>query len=283
MLSLRHVTVQYPSTFRPALQNISITASQSFSILGPSGSGKSSLLKAMMGLVPFEGDILWDNTHLGGDPMTARRGISYMPQENSLPQDLTVGEFLTELLEMNGTTVRMERSSSLHAILSLVHLDHSVHQRLRWLSGGMKRRAVLAAALTRRTPWLFLDEPTQGLDPDEQAYVRALIGDLARERLVVLSTQEADDASAIPERVVVLSAGHLVIDTSLEQIQAAARGHVRRVFTTVDDLIDTPFWIPDPTHQAIKCLTRETIEPDHPEYVQPSAYEGYLWLLRETE
>lgn len=281
MLAIDNLTVAYPGSKRPTLNHLGLVIDSSACILGPSGAGKSTLLNTLIGVVPaFRGSVWVEGVSILRRPFTARRLFAYMPQGNTLPRESTVAEYLTELARLDGYPPP-KLNQAVEEILNLVHLTHAAQQRLKWLSGGMKRRAMLASALLRTTPWLLLDEPTLGLDPDEQASVRSLIRNLSQHRRVILATQVVEDARAIPNRTIILDRGRMVRETQWKFLADEARDHVFSVDWTDEALAEAQIWAPQAGSNRIRVFSVQApsilAEP-----LQPTAEDGYLWILSQS-
>ncbi|MCY0877648.1 MAG: ATP-binding cassette domain-containing protein [Firmicutes bacterium] len=283
MVKIDNVTVTYRPGSSPALSRLTLDIEGSALILGPSGAGKSTLLRALAGLVrPSQGEIWLDNVPLSRRPLAARRMVAYMPQENWLPREATLEEYLRELALLDGyppTAVRQ----AVRDVADLVHLRSALPKRLKWLSGGMKRRALLAQALLRRTPWLVLDEPTLGLDPEEQASVRALVRHLSQHRRVIVATQFVEDASLVPDRVIIFRQGAAVAVTQWETFRKAAEGRVWRVPWTPAAVSDGhQFWAPEAGGKTVLLYAPAAAPEQEPGEPVPSHPEdAYLLFMQE--
>lgn len=285
MLAIDDLVVAYPNSTRPALDHLSMIIEKSTCILGPSGAGKTTLLKSLIGAVPLRRGSIWlEGVGIARRPLTGRRLVAYMPQENLLPRESTLQEYLTELAVLDAYPPT-KVNQAVDEILDLVHLSASARQRLKWLSGGMRRRALLAGALLRQTPWLLLDAPTLGLDPDEQASVRALIRNLSRHRRVIMATQFVEDAEALPERIVILRNGRLALETDRDSLIGQADGHVfRRPWPKSDpDGLEARLWAPLAGSKDVHIFAAAPDVDESWEPVLPTAEAGYLWFLNQAE
>ena len=226
-IAIRGLTARYPGARRPALQGIDLEAGAgAVVVLGPTGAGKSTLLRVLAGqLPPDAGVVRVAGRDVARAPLAVRTAIGYAPQEIGLPQELTLREYLDELSALGGVP-REQRGEAVRAAAAALHLRASLHRRMRRFSGGMKRRALLAQALLHRPPVLLFDEPTAGLDPAERIVVLNLLRAAARETCVIVASHVADDAAALPGRVVILQAGRLLLDAPTDALLASAKGQV---------------------------------------------------------
>ncbi len=198
-------------------------------LLGPNGAGKTTLLRVVATAIrPQEGSVRL----LGHDPtsepgmLAARRRLGYMPQEPGFHRRFTVFEFVDYVAILKEHDRRRDRHEAVRHALELVDLQDQAGTRIRQLSGGMRRRVALAAALVGDPELLILDEPTAGLDPDQRLRFREVIGQLGKDRVVLLSTHQTDDVAALCRQVVVLDAGEVRFRGSQAELTSRARGQV---------------------------------------------------------
>lgn len=144
----------------------------------------------------------------------------------------------------------------------------------------MKRRALIASSLLRETPWVLLDEPTLGLDPDESAAMLALIRSLSRSRRVIMATQVVEDAMAVPDRILLLNRGELTSTLRWDELAERAHGHLFIDDQTHQHAGDV-LWAPLAGQRGRKVwrtLSREGLRP-----IEPTPHDGYLWLMADKE
>ncbi|MCY0863921.1 MAG: ABC transporter ATP-binding protein [Sulfobacillus sp.] len=276
MVVCEHVNAGYdPET--PVLRDFHSVLVGSYGLIGPSGAGKSTLLKSLLGRVPYlTGTIYVDGILLTRQPREIARLFSYVPQDNGVPGLLTLGEYLTEIARLAGFSSRVAAHRTRWAA-DAVNLASEWHRRLGGFSGGMKRRALIAAALVRETPWLLLDEPSLGLDPAEQDTLYRLIGQLKHERRIILATQVVDDLEPL-DRIGILVDGAIRHEVSWDDLVDAVKGHVYRTreLPPPPRLADI-LWSPMPGGW-IKVISA------HPEaHWEPwpaTPQDGYLWIVR---
>ncbi|WP_436930392.1 ABC transporter ATP-binding protein [Halosimplex halobium] len=195
-------------------------------LLGPNGAGKSTLLGILTTFTaPTEGTVTVDGVDVSEDPTAVRSRLGYLPQEFGVYPDLTAREFLEYLGALRGldrATAR-ERAADL---LAVVNLADAADRRLDTFSGGMVQRVGIAQALLSDPDVLVVDEPTVGLDPTERARCRAVLAELARDRVVVLSTHIVSDVEATASEVAVLVDGRLRTHTDPETLIGTVEGRV---------------------------------------------------------
>ena len=277
MILLSDLVVRYPGTSSNAIHNLSLVIDDSTCILGPHGSGKTSVVLALLGLAPIQqGKIDVDGVEIQKTPLVARKLFSYVPQDNWLPSELTLAEYLTELAVLDDYQPSEVRDRTLWAAHQ-VHLEAGMGKRLKSFSGGMKRRALIAGSLLSRAPWLIWDEPTLGLDPKEQAHLYQLINQMVTTRRLIITTQVVEDAIAVPGRIILLRHGQLAKATTYSDLAATARNHVFRIPNPMvtEKIREGILWAPM-SGGRIKVFADKP-EPGW-EPLEPTANDGYLWL-----
>ncbi len=164
--------------------------------LGPNGAGKSTTMKMLTGfLPPTSGTASIGGHDILKNPTEAKKLFGYLPESGPLYQEMTVLEFLTFIARMRGLS-GLARSEALERGLGLCHLDEVRHQVIETLSKGFRQRVGMAQAILHNPPVLILDEPTDGLDPNQKREVRKLIGTMAKDKAVILSRMWVDRMTA---------------------------------------------------------------------------------------
>ncbi len=195
--------------------SISIREGEIFGLLGPNGAGKTTTIRMLtMQTVPTAGEIRYDGRPLKGHEQEMKQWIGVVPQHVNFDQDLTVGENL----ELHARLHHMgseERQKRIGELLEYTELSDVINDNVRRLSGGMKRRLLIARALIHRPRILFLDEPTVALDPQVRRRIWELIRQMAREgATVLLTTHYIEEAEQLCDRVAVMNRGVLAaLDT----------------------------------------------------------------------
>ena len=192
--------------------DLEVPAGQVLGFLGPNGAGKSTTMRMITGfLEPTAGSVTLDGIDLAADPIAAKRTFGYLPEGAPAYPDMTVEEFLGFIAQARGYRGREARERVERAI-GRVNLKGVRKQAFETLSKGYKRRTGLAQALLHDPGILILDEPTDGLDPNQKHEVRELIKELGGERAIVLSTHILEEVEAVCTRAVVINKGRIVFD-----------------------------------------------------------------------
>jgi ABC-2 type transport system ATP-binding protein len=228
--------------------DLEVPAGQVLGFLGPNGAGKSTTMRMITGfLEPTAGSVALDGIDLAADPIAAKRTFGYLPEGAPAYPDLTVEEFLGFIAQARGYRGREARERVERAI-GRVNLKGVRKQAFETLSKGYKRRTGLAQALLHDPGILILDEPTDGLDPNQKHEVRELIKELGGDRAIVLSTHILEEVEAVCTRAVVINKGRIVFDgTPSEMESRAPRDAVKnrmdaafRAMTSIDTAADAP-------------------------------------------
>jgi ABC-2 type transport system ATP-binding protein len=228
--------------------NLEVPAGQVLGFLGPNGAGKSTTMRMITGfLEPTAGSVTLDGIDLAADPIAAKRTFGYLPEGAPAYPDMTVEEFLGFIAQARGYRGR-EAKERVDRAIDRVNLKGVRRQAFETLSKGYKRRTGLAQALLHDPGILILDEPTDGLDPNQKHEVRELIKELGGDRAIVLSTHILEEVEAVCTRAVVINKGRIVFDgTPSEMESRAPRDAVKnrmdaafRAMTSIDTAADAP-------------------------------------------
>jgi ABC-2 type transport system ATP-binding protein len=225
MIEIRGLVKSYGS--KRAVDGVSFTVRRGdiLGFLGPNGAGKSTTMKMLTGFLrPTAGTALVGGLDVTVDPVGVKRLIGYLPESSPAYPEMTVGEFLGFIAEMRGFRSSEEKQARVGRALRLCHLEPVRKQALETLSKGYKQRVGLAQALLHDPPVLVLDEPTDGLDPNQKNEVRTLIKNMATDKAVILSTHILEEVEAICTRVIIISQGRLVVDETPAELQARQPG-----------------------------------------------------------
>ena len=188
--------------------------------LGPNGAGKSTTMRMITGFLPPSGGTAF----LGGydireSPVEAKRLLGYLPENAPAYEDMTVEEFLLFVAEMRGFRGRRARERA-GETMKRCFLDTVCHQPIETLSKGYKQRVCFAQAVLHDPPILIMDEPTDGLDPNQKRTVRQMIREMAAEKAIVLSTHILEEVEAVCTRAIIIHEGRIVADGNPEDLKA---------------------------------------------------------------
>jgi len=193
--------------------------------LGPNGAGKSTTMKMVTGfLAPTSGTALVCGHDVVRESLRAKTRIGYLPEGAPLYPDMTPEGLLTFIAEVRGYS-RRERKERVRRAADVAQLAGVMRQRIETLSKGYKRRVGLAQAILHDPDVLVLDEPTDGLDPNQKHEVRTLINEMAGRKAIILSTHILEEVDAVCSRAIVISYGKIVADGSPAELRRRSRLH----------------------------------------------------------
>ena len=207
----------------PAVNNLSYTMDTGvYGLLGVNGAGKTTLMRMLCTLLtPTSGTITWDGQDIFSLGSAYRNLLGYLPQDFGYYPDFSVQDYLLYIASIKGLRPATARQR-MQSLLEQVGLTQVRRQKMKKLSGGMKRRAGIAQAMLNDPKILILDEPTAGLDPKERIRFRNLISERAENRLVLLSTHIVSDVEYIADQILLMKDGSLVHHGTSQQLLAAA-------------------------------------------------------------
>jgi ABC-2 type transport system ATP-binding protein len=203
-----------------------IVQNEIFGLLGPNGAGKTTTINMICGLLPSTGGSIRFNGSSGNDRKSL---IGYCPQENIFYPKLTCLEQLQFIGQMYGLTVKNVKSRA-KELLGLLGLSDKTNERAANLSGGMKRRLNICLALVHNPEILILDEPEAGLDPQSRILVRDFIKAFGKEKTVLLTTHNMDEADRMADRIAIMDYGKmLLLDTPHNLKKTVGEGDVLEI------------------------------------------------------
>lgn len=212
-----------------------VESGQVLGFLGPNGAGKSTTMKMLTGfLAPTSGTALINGVDVVENSVAARKSIGYLPEGAPSYGEMTVKQFLTfvaraRLIESTEVPASVDRA------ITKLNLSGVKHQAIETLSKGFKRRVGLAQAIIHDPQILILDEPTDGLDPNQKREVRGLIRAMAEDKIIIISTHILEEVAAVCNRVMIIAEGRLLADDSPQGLIARSRYH-----NAVSLVVETP-------------------------------------------
>lgn len=202
--------------------NFCINKGEVVCLLGPNGAGKTTLMRLLTGyLAPTGGECLISGHNIISERVAALGKIGYVPENCPLYPEMTVFEFVRYTAGLWKIPFE-EFVNNFKELSSYLHLNEVVNQQIDTLSKGFKRRVGIAAALIHRPKILILDEPTEGLDPNQKFEIRNFIREYGKRGIVIVSTHIMEEVEAISTRVLLLNKGKLVRDTTPEELKKAS-------------------------------------------------------------
>ena len=231
MIETRNLSKKFGSF--TALDNVSFKAEKGeiITLLGPNGAGKTTLMRCLCGYWrPAGGSVFVDGKELGENLLPSLCKIGYMPENTPLYPEMKVFEYLQFVAGVYGLK-EQKFAQNLQLVREKLELDSVMMQKTGTLSKGFRRRVGIAGVMVHRPPVLILDEPTEGLDPNQKMTLRRFLKEYAENALVLISTHLLEEAEALSSRVLLLNRGRLIKDASVSELKAeAANGDLSRLF-----------------------------------------------------
>ncbi|MCQ8180881.1 ABC transporter ATP-binding protein [Methylomonas sp. SURF-1] len=219
-----------------AVDQISFTAEpgQVLGFLGPNGAGKSTTMKMLTGfLAPTSGRATVCGFDVEEQPLQAKKALGYLPEGAPSYGEMTPRGFLDFIAALRGLSGAY-RKQRLDDVIGRLQLEGVLDQSIDTLSKGFKRRVGLAQAILHDPKVLILDEPTDGLDPNQKHQVRELINAMAKDKVIVISTHILEEVHAVCNRAIVIAGGKLLADATPAELEARSRYH-RAVSLTAEN------------------------------------------------
>ena len=199
-----------------AVDNLNMKAHSGsvIALLGPNGAGKSTLMNMIVGyLAPDSGKIKVMEEDITLHPLEAKKAIGFLPEGSPLYPDMSVKSFLQYIGDLKGIS-----PARLQEVAELAQITPVWQQKNETLSKGYQRRVGFAASILSDPPILLLDEPTDGLDPNQKEHIQRLIRQMGKEKTILISTHLLDEAETIADRIVVMDKGQIKADGTLQSI-----------------------------------------------------------------
>ena len=233
-LKIDRLTKQFG--LKTAVDNVSFIANKGevLGFLGPNGAGKSTTMKMVVGfLSPTSGTASVCGHDIIRNPLEVKRTVGYLPEGAPAYPDMTPYGFLKFIASIRGFGGREKTDRVVHAI-NITRIEDVARQPIETLSKGYKRRVGLAQSLIHDPAVLILDEPTDGLDPNQKQVVRELIKSMASEKCIVISTHILEEVDAVCTRAMIIASGKVVADGSPEELKSqSGAGDLDEVFRKV--------------------------------------------------
>lgn len=195
--------------------NIEINNTEIIGLLGPNGAGKSTLMKSIVGALKIdEGQIVFNGKDIRENEIESKKNIGFLPENNPLYDEMYVKEYLSFVADLH--QVSKDRIAE---IIDLVVITPEKSKKISQLSKGYQQRVGLAQAILHAPDLLILDEPTNGLDPNQIIEIRNVIKEIGKEKTVILSTHIMQEVEALCSRVILIHQGNIIQDSNIEEFK----------------------------------------------------------------
>jgi ABC-2 type transport system ATP-binding protein len=213
--------------------SFNVEKGQVLGLLGPNGAGKSTAMRMLACFLPPDsGTAKICGYDILENPIEVRKSLGYLAENVPAYNEMTVGSFLSfvcDVREIKGG----ERKKALDRIVPMCAIDSVYHQTIETLSKGYKRRVGLAQALIHDPGVLILDEPTDGLDPNQKHEVRKLINKMAKDKCIIISTHILEEVEAVCSRTIIIARGKILVDSTPEALKEKYQCSLDAVFRRI--------------------------------------------------
>jgi ABC-2 type transport system ATP-binding protein len=225
MITTKNLSKRYGDKLAVNDLTFSVAAGEVLGFLGANGAGKSTTMRMIAGFIsPSAGEVSVCGHDIEKAPVAAKSCMGYLPEGAPSYGEMTAGEFLDFAADIRGLTGERRRQRK-SVVIDRLGLSPVVDQVIDTLSKGFRRRVGLAQALIHDPQVLILDEPTDGLDPNQKHEVRRLINELSKDKLVIVSTHILEEVHEVCTRAIIIADGRIVADETPTSLEARSRYH----------------------------------------------------------
>lgn len=218
MIEIKNVTKRYNNSAAVNNLSLKIDKGEIVGLLGPNGAGKSTTMKIITGLIiPDEGDVFINEKSIRDYPAYGKKRIGFMPESNPLYKDMIVKEAIEYSLSLSNVA-KNKYKERIDYVVKATGLENVFYKPISDLSKGYKQRVGLAQVLASDPEILILDEPTEGLDPNQRNEIRKLIVELGKNKTVIISTHVLQEVELMCNRIVIINKGEIVKDGNKDSL-----------------------------------------------------------------
>lgn len=220
MLEVKNLSRHFDSKIAVNQISFSVKTGKITGLLGPNGAGKTTTMRLLTGyLEPTEGHIFYAGKNIQEDLQSMQRKLGYLPESAPLYPEMLVSEYLEFISEIRDVPVE-NRSTRIQKMIDVCELSTHLYSPIAQLSKGFKQRVALAGTLIHDPEIIILDEPTSGLDPNQISHIRSLIKNLAKDKVLILSTHILQEVEDICDEVIIINGGKIVANSSVENLHS---------------------------------------------------------------
>jgi ABC-2 type transport system ATP-binding protein len=225
MIKTEHLSKRYETLTAVDDVSFEVQPGEVLGFLGPNGAGKTTTMRMIAGFItPTSGRASICGHDVVTDTLAAKAHLGYLPEGAPSYGEMTVYSFLEFIAELRKLSAE-QRRKRLAYVIGRLQLERVLSQNIETLSKGFRRRVGIAQALIHDPPVLILDEPTDGLDPNQKHEVRTLINEMTRDKVIVISTHILEEVDAVCTRAIIIARGRIVADDTPQGLAARSRYH----------------------------------------------------------
>ncbi len=225
MLEIHHLVKRFGPLVAVDDVSFVVPRGEVLGFLGPNGAGKSTTMKMITGFVaPSAGTAIICGHDIRREPIAAKRSIGYLPEGAPAYPDMTPAEFLQFIAHIRGFAGH-EAQRHIARVVEMIHIAEVMHQPIETLSKGYRRRVGVAQALLHDPPVLILDEPTDGLDPNQKYEMRKIIAAMRPDKAIIISTHLLEEVEAVCSRAIIIAHGRILADATPAELARRSRHH----------------------------------------------------------
>lgn len=222
MIDAQHLSKRYGARLVVSDLSLHVDTGDVLGFIGPNGAGKTTTMKMLSGVMPpYQGIVTIDGIDIARDPRAAKTRIGFLPENAPLPPSMTVAAFLDYVAHMRGFS-GAEARRRVDSVTERCGIRDVLGQEMEALSKGYKRRVCLAQSILHSPKALIMDEPTDGLDPNQKRQIRELIRELRGDSAIIISTHILEEVEAVCSRVFLLCKGQTLFDGTEQEFKAKA-------------------------------------------------------------
>ena len=233
MIEIRHLHKQYDNTNVVEDLSLDINKGEVLGFLGPNGAGKSTTMKMITGFIePTSGKIKIKNLSIKDNSLEVKKYIGYLPEGAPQYGEMTTYDFLVFVAKIRGIH-KNQLSEAISIVVENLSLHDVLNKRIEHLSKGFKRRVGIAQAIIHDPEILIMDEPTDGLDPNQKYDVRELIKKISKDKTIIISTHILEEVEAVCTRAAIIAKGKLLFDDTPKKLKESGSGNLDNIFRQI--------------------------------------------------
>lgn len=254
--------------------SFSIGKGEVVGFLGPNGAGKTTTMRLITGFFfPDSGSVSVDGKLLSSNLLQIQKQIGYLPENNPLYKDMLVSEMLNYSADLKDINTK-NKKKTMDFVVDAVGIANVFYRPISELSKGYRQRVGMATALLNQPQILIMDEPTEGLDPNQRTEIRALIKKLRKDRTIIISTHVMQEAAAVSDRILIINQGKLVADGTPDQLTQTGKNEksfelviqgkkIKTLISTLPSIVSLDVSRPDQGKTTVDLTTKSqaSIQP----------------------